>query len=143
MSHPTNATPTIIPALRYQDAPKAVDWLCRAFGFERHMVVPGEGDSIAHAQLRLGNGMLMLGSDGKHESAYDELVRTPEKVGGANTQTLYVVVDDPDAHCERARAAGAEIVMPPRDEDYGGRGYTCRDLEGHVWTFGSYDPLAE
>lgn len=139
MTRPLDTTATVIPCLRYRDAPKAVDWLCDAFGFERHLVVPGENDTIAHAQLRFGHGMIMLGSAGTHGDLYDELVAPPE-AGRPTTQSPYVLVDDVDAHCDRARAAGAEIVMPPEDKDYGGRGYTCRDLEGHVWSFGSYDP---
>jgi uncharacterized glyoxalase superfamily protein PhnB len=142
MSRPKETTVNVISCLRYQDAPKAIDWLSRAFGFERHLVVPGENESIAHAQLRFGNGMIMLGSAGKHGGGYDELVQTVAEAGGRGTQGIYVIVDDVDAHCVRARAAGAEIVMPPKDEDYGGRGYTCRDLEGNVWSFGSYDPWA-
>ena len=142
MSRPKDTTATVIPGLRYQDAPKAIDWLCRAFGFEKHLVVPGEGDTIAHAQLTYGNGMIMLGSAGKHGGGFDELLRTPAQVGGANTQSPYVIVDDCDAHYARARAAGAEIVLDIEDKEYGGRGYTCRDLEGHVWNFGSYDPWA-
>jgi uncharacterized glyoxalase superfamily protein PhnB len=134
---------TVIPCLRYQDAPKAIDWLGRAFGFEKHMVVPGENGSIAHAQLSLGNGMIMLGSAGRHGSRYDDLIRTPGELGGANSQAPYVVVADPDAHHARACAAGAEIVAPLEDASYGGRGYTCRDLEGNVWSFGSYDPWAD
>jgi uncharacterized glyoxalase superfamily protein PhnB len=142
MSRPKDTTATIISSLRYQDAPKAIDWLCRAFGFERNLVVPGEGDTIAHAQLTFGRGMIMLGSAGSHGGGYDELVKTPGELGGVGTQSLYVIVDDADAHLARARSAGAEIVMDIEDKDYGGRGYTCRDLEGHVWSFGTYDPWA-
>ena len=142
MSRPKDTTATIIPGLRYQDAPKAIDWLCRAFGFEKQLVVPGEGDSVAHAQLTYGNGMIMLGSAGKHGGSYDELVRTPAEVGGANTQAPYVIVADCKAHYERARAAGADIVLDLEDKDYGGSGYTCRDLEGNVWSFGDFDPWA-
>ena len=142
MSRPKDTTATVIPGLRYQDAPEAIDWLCRAFGFEKHLVVPGEGDSVAHAQLRYGNGMIMLGSAGRHGGGYDELVRTPAEVGGFNTQAPYVIVDDCKAHYERARAAGAEIVLALEDKDYGGSGYTCRDPEGNVWSFGDYDPWA-
>ena len=131
---------TIIPGLRYKDAPAAIEWLCGAFGFEKHLVVPGEGDTIAHAQLTLGNGMIMLGSAGQHSGGFDELIATPAERGGTNSQAAYVIVKDVDAHCERAQAAGASIVLPLTDQDYGGRDYTCRDLEGHVWTFGTYDP---
>jgi uncharacterized glyoxalase superfamily protein PhnB len=142
MSRPKDTSATVVPSLRYQDAPKAIDWLCRAFGFERHLVVPGEGDTIAHAQLTFGRGMIMLGSSGTHGGGFDELVKAPGELGGVGTQSLYVIVDDADAHLARARAAGAEIVLDVEDKDYGGRGYSCRDLEGHVWSFGTYDPWA-
>ena len=142
MVRPKKTTSTIIPGLRYHDAPAAIDWLCRAFGFEKHLVVPGENDAIAHAQLTFGNGMIMLGSAGTHGGGYDDLVVPPSDRGGTNSQAAFVIVDDVDAHCEQARAAGAEVVLPPTDKDYGGRDYTCRDLEGNVWSFGSYDPWA-
>jgi uncharacterized glyoxalase superfamily protein PhnB len=126
--------------LRYRDAPKAIDWLCRAFGFKKHLVVPGEGGTITHAQLTYGQGMIMLGSS--HGGGFDALVKAPEEVGAIATQSVYIVVEDADAHLERARAAGAKIVLDIEDKDYGGRDYTCRDLEGHVWGFGTYDPWA-
>jgi uncharacterized glyoxalase superfamily protein PhnB len=143
MSRPKDTTTTVVPSLRYVDAAKAIDWLCRAFGFERHLVVPGEGGAIVHAQLRYGRGMIMLGSSGAHGGGFDELVKAPAEVGGIRTQSAYVIVEDADAHLARARAAGAEIVLDIEDKDYGGRGYTCRDLEGHVWSFGTYDPWAK
>jgi uncharacterized glyoxalase superfamily protein PhnB len=142
MASPKDTVTTVIPSLRYENAPKAIDWLCRAFGFERHLVVPGEGGTIAHAQLTYGRGMIMLGSSGAHGGGFDELVKAPGEVGGIGTQSPYVIVEDADAHLARARAAGAEIVLDIEDKDYGGRGYTCRDLEGHVWSFGTYDPWA-
>jgi uncharacterized glyoxalase superfamily protein PhnB len=131
---------SIVPALRYRDAPKAIEWLCQAFGFEQHMVVPGENGAIAHAQLTLGNGMIMLGSVAPGE--YGKLTKQPDETGGAVTQSLYIIVPDADVHYKRAKAAGAEIVIDIKNEDYGGRGYTCRDLEGHLWNFGTYDPWA-
>ena len=99
----------IIPALRYRNAAAAIDWLCDAFGFE----------------LTLGNGMIMLG-DVKTE--YGRLVAAPVK-GDPVTQGIYVVVEDADAHYTRAKAAGAEIVLDIKTQDYGGRDYTARDLE--------------
>ena len=130
----------IIPGLRYADAPAAIEWLCAAFGFERHLVVPGEDNQIAHAQLAFRNSMIMLGS--AREGEYDDLLIQPTDAG-AVTQAPYVIVDDVDAHYARARDAGAEIVMEPADQDYGGRLYICRDIERHLWNFGSYDPWAE
>ena len=131
---------TIIPCLRYRNAPAAIDWLCAAFGFERHLVVPGEGNTIAHAQLRLGDAMIMLGS--VVDSEYGRLMKQPDEIGGAETQSPYVVVPEVDAHYARAKAAGASIVIDIKDQDHGGRLYSCRDLEGHLWSFGSYDPWA-
>lgn len=143
MTRPKNTRVNVIPSLRYADAAKAIDWLCDAFGFERHLVVPGDDGAIAHAQLSYGNGMLMLGSGGEHGRAFDALVQPPKNRDDMRPGSLYVIVDDADAHFARARTAGAEIVDEPEDADYGGRGYTCRDLEGNVWTFGTYDPYAE
>ncbi len=130
----------IIPCMRYRDAPAAIEWLCNAFGFEKMLVVPGEGRTIAHAQLVFGNGMIMLGSAGNTE--FDKLQKPPSDLGGVGTQSCYIVVEDTDAHHARAVAAGAEIIIDIKDEDYGGRGYSCRDPEGHLWNFGSYDPWA-
>jgi len=130
---------TVIPALQYEDAPAAIDFLCRAFGFEKSAVYEGEGGSIDHAQLTLGNGMIMLGS--VKETEYGKLLVRPRAAGGA-TMSVYVIVADPDAHFAQAKAAGAEITREPVTQDYGGRDYTCKDPEGNVWTFGSYDPWA-
>ena len=133
-------TATIIPTLRYANAADAIEWLCRGFGFERHLVVPEDDGKIAHAQLRFGNGMIMLGSTRADE--HGQMIKQPSDLDGAETQAPYVIVDDVDAHCERARAAGAEVVMDPEDQPYGGRLYMCRDVEGHLWHFGTYDPWA-
>jgi uncharacterized glyoxalase superfamily protein PhnB len=128
----------VIPAVRYDDAAAAIAWLCEAFGFEKHLVVPGEDGTSAHAQLVFGNGMVMLGS--ARAGGFDDLQKPPSALGGAVSQSPYIIVGDADEHYARAVAAGAEIVIEIRDEDYGGRGYSCRDPEGHVWNFGSYDP---
>ena len=128
-------TANIIPAMRYLDASAAIDWLCDAFGFERGLIVP-DGDGIAHAQLIFGNGMIMLGS--VRDDAYGKLIRPPAR-DAPGTQSTYVIVDEVDAHYRTALAAGAEILIAPKDEDHG-RGYTCRDPEGHLWNFGDYDP---
>jgi uncharacterized glyoxalase superfamily protein PhnB len=139
MSNPTKEGPsTIIPAMRYRNAPAAIEWLCEAFGFEKHLVCPGENGTIAHAELTLGNGMIMLGSICDNDFA--KLVKQPDELNGVETQCPYVVVKDADAHYARAVAGGAKIVREIEDASYGGRGYSCRDLEGHLWSFGSYDP---
>jgi uncharacterized glyoxalase superfamily protein PhnB len=138
---PKNTTSTVIPALRYRDAPAAIEWLCRAFGFEQHLVVPGENGTIAHAQLTFGNGMIMLGS--ARDDPFGRLVKPPRETGGVGTQSPYLIVADADAHCARAVAAGADIVFALKDEDHGGRSYSCRDPEGHLWNFGTYDPWTD
>jgi len=125
----------IIPGFRYEDAPRAIEFLCDAFGFEKHVVYEGAEGRIDHAQLRLGDHFIMLGSG-------DARDKTPRELGGA-TGSHYVVLErdeDVDAHCERARAAGAVITMEPYSPDYGGRGYGAEDLEGYHWSFGSYRP---
>ena len=134
----THTAASVIPTLRYRDAVAAIDWLCRAFGFTRHLVVPGEHGAIAHAQLTFGNGMIMLGSG--RDDDFGALQKTPADLGGVGTQSPYVIVADADAHHARAVAAGAQVIRELRDEDYGGRGYSCRDPEGHLWHFGTYDP---
>jgi uncharacterized glyoxalase superfamily protein PhnB len=117
--------PTVFPTMRYADANAAIDFLADAFDAERHAVYSDDGGRVRHAELRLGNGMVMLG---EAESAS----------GGG----IYVVVEDVDAHCERARAAGAEIFRGPDDTDYGSREYGARDPEGLTWHFGTYQPFA-
>jgi uncharacterized glyoxalase superfamily protein PhnB len=133
------AQSNVMPCLTYRNAPAAIEFLCNAFGFSKKMVVEGESGTIAHAELTLDNAMVMLGSH--KETAYGKLVKSPNEVGIC-TQTIYLIVPDPDAHHDRAKAAGAEIVLPLTTQDYGGRDYTCRDPEGHIWTFGTYDPWA-
>jgi uncharacterized glyoxalase superfamily protein PhnB len=127
----------IIPTLRYADAPRMIGWLCDTFGFGRHMVVEDGQGGIAHAQLTLGNGMIMLGS--ARDDPFGKVQRTPGALGGT-TQSPYIVVPDADLVYRSARSAGAEIVVEIKDEDYGGRGFSCRDPEGHLWNFGTYDP---
>jgi uncharacterized glyoxalase superfamily protein PhnB len=135
-----NTRATVIPCLRYRDAPAAIDWLCAAFGFEKQAVYPNPDGTIAHAQLTYGNGMIMLGSVSAKDSEWGRLIKQPDEIGGAETQSAYLIVSDADAVYARAKAAGAEIVLDIKDEDYGGRGFTCRDPEGHIWNFGTYDP---
>jgi uncharacterized glyoxalase superfamily protein PhnB len=120
----------IIPTLRYQDAKAAIDFLERAFGFERRHVTENPDGTVAHAELTHGTGMVMLGTarDG-------DRFQTGRAV-------IYVVVDDPDARHDRAKAAGATIVMELTDQDYGSREFAAEDPEGNVWSFGTYDPFA-
>ena len=131
---------TVIPCLRYRDAPGMIDWLCDTFGFEKQMVIPNEDGTIAHSQLTFGSGMIMVGSVIKTESKWGRQIKQPDEIGRFETQSPYVVVDNVDALYERAKAAGAEILMEITDQDYGSRDFICRDPEGHLWSFGTYDP---
>ena len=135
--------PAIIPALRYADAPTAIGFLCRAFGFTEQVVYPDPEDAqiIAHAQLVRDDQMVMLSSASSTPFAKAEPMKTVTEAGG-NTQSLYVVLDNVDDHAAVARENGADIFMEPEDQAHGGRSYSARDLEGNCWTFGSYDPFA-
>lgn len=137
--------PAIIPGLRYVDAIGAIDFLCRAFGFERHAVYTDEADPtiVHHAQLVLDGNMIMLASARPTPGQPDFVWKTAAEAGGV-TVTLYVVVDVIAEHFARAEAAGAEVIGALKDNDgYPGQGYSVRDPEGNVWSFGSYDPFGE
>ncbi len=129
----------VVPTLRYRDAHKAIEFLVAAFGFKVHSLFEDDDGHVLHAELTHGDGMVMLGDN--RESEWGGLVTSPSEAGKP-TGGSYVIVDDPFAHAEQARQAGAEIVREPREEDYGGAGYTARDPEGYLWDFGSYDPWA-
>lgn len=107
----------IIPGMRYRNAPAAIEWLCRAFGFEKHLVVPDKDGGIAHAQLTFGDGMIMLSSVGGGD--FGRLMKHPDEIGGCETQSAYVIAPDCDAHYARAKAAGAVMLRDVQDEDYG------------------------
>jgi uncharacterized glyoxalase superfamily protein PhnB len=124
---------TIYPVLRYEDAHGAIAFLERAFGFERHTVHDGQNGGVDHAELKLGDEYVMLGSTGEGDDRFNQ---------GAGRSSLYVVVDDPDAHHARANEAGATIERELTDQDYGSREYTARDPEGNLWSFGTYRPGA-
>ena len=130
----------VMPTMRYRDAPRAIAFLCEVFGFQRHAVYEGEGGLVAHAELRLGDGMIMLGS--LNDNDYGRLVCQPDEIGMRETQAPYLVVADADAVHARAEAAGFSIVMKIADQAHGGRAFSCRDPEGHLWNVGTYDPLA-
>ena len=136
-------TATVIPSLRYRDAPAMIEWLCKAFGFEKHAVYTDDsGKIVQHAQLTFGNGMIMLGSV-DNGSVWGKRMVQPDEINGRQTQACYVIVADCASHYRRAKAAGAEIVDEFETKDYGGSGYSARDPEGHLWSFGDYDPWAE
>jgi uncharacterized glyoxalase superfamily protein PhnB len=131
----TETTPNIFPALRYRDANAAIEWLKEAFGFAEKAVHRGDDGAVQHAELRLGTGIVMLG---QHSDEGWMGGRAPDAL--ASTISIYAVVDDPDAHHDAAAAAGAEIARELADMDYGSREYSARDLEGNLWSFGTYDP---
>jgi uncharacterized glyoxalase superfamily protein PhnB len=133
-----NCKSTVIPSLHYRDAPAAIEWLCSAFGFEKQAVYANPDGTIGHSQLTFGNGMVMVSS--VMDSAYGKLVRQPDEVGGASTQSPCLIVSDADAVYATAKAAGARMVMDIEDKEYGGRAFACTDPEGHLWNIGSYDP---
>jgi uncharacterized glyoxalase superfamily protein PhnB len=124
-----------IAFLTYDDPQGAIDWLEEALGFERASVHEGPNGEIVHAELRFGDGMIMLGASGPNEFG----LRTPRELG-AVSQGVYVIVDEIAAHYERARAAGAEILRELKDTDYGSQEFMARDPEGNIWSFGTYRP---
>lgn len=121
----TDQAPNIFPTLRFADADAALAWLSRAFGFSEHAVHRGEDGAVHHAEMELGNGMIMFGQ------------------GDPASHGIYVAVEDADAHYARAKAAGAEITREIEDTSYGSREYSALDLDGHTWHFGTYRPGSE
>lgn len=140
MKNPPAGWPRMSSAIFYTDARAAIDWLCRAFGFEVRLLVEGEGGSIEHCELSFAGGVLMVGQEGHQSRPEHSRMVSPRSTGGRNTQLLAVFVDDVDAHCARARAAGAEIFREPETSDYGAeyavdRTYGAADPDGHMWFF--------
>lgn len=138
MTDHISAHSRIIPAMRYRNASEAIEWLCRVFGFAKRAVYAGPDNSIMHAELTLGGGMLMLGS--VKDDEYGRLMKQPDEIGGAETRGVNLTVDDADAVCRRAKDAGAAILSDVADKPYGGRGFVCRDLEGRIWHINTFDP---
>ena len=135
---PTTQTPILYPTMTYRDAARMIDWLERAFGFRKHVAYTAEDGKVIHAELFLGDHLMMMGS-AKDDTAFGKLVRPAIDVG-TTTQAVYVAVPDSDAVFASAKAAGAEIVMELTDQPYGSRDFICRDPEGQVWCFGTYAP---
>src|SRR4051812_29585829 len=130
----------VMPAMRYRDANTAIAWLCDVFGFEKHAVYPGPNNSVGHAELTLGGGMIMLGSE--KDDVYGRGFKSPADVGDVETRSVYIVVADAEAVYERAKAAGGRIVREIQNTDYGSREFTVKDPEGHSWSVGTYNPWA-
>ncbi|MFJ2772959.1 VOC family protein [Streptomyces sp. NPDC087300] len=133
MAGDDSGRPSIFPTLLYADAKAAIQQLTEAFGFTEASVYEGEDGSVMHAELTYGNGAVMLGSKGRG-GLFDQTMKDAGPCG------VYIVVDDVDAHHQRAKEHGVEILMPPTDQDYGSRDYMARDAEGNVWSFGTYAP---
>lgn len=127
----------LMPALRYRDCNKAVDFLTGVFGFTEGAAFRDDKGNVQHAELWFGTGGIMIGPVA--DTPFSKVMRQPDEAGGV-TASFFCAVDDPDAHFARAEAAGFEIILPLRDESYGSREYSVRDPEGHVWTFGTYAP---
>ena len=128
--HPSEQS-NVIPTLFYNDPAAALAWLERAFGLETRLCVTDASGAVAHAEMSYGGGRITVGP-----GAWIDWAKSPNEVGGANTAAIHIMVDDVDAHCATARAAGAVITMEPADQFYGDRTYRARDPEGHNWTFG-------
>src|SRR4051794_26302483 len=123
---PMTENPQIAPYVFYEDVGAAIDFLVRAFGFRERMRMTGDDRTILHAEVELGDGVVMMGCPPDY--------RNPKRLGQV-TVGMYVRVDDVDSHYERAKAAGAEIERPPSDQNYGDRNYGAIDPEGHQWWF--------
>lgn len=129
-ANPPQNMPRVTPYLYYENVAAALDWLTRAFGLRERMRMPGPDGVIAHAEMEVADGVIMLGHPGPE-------YRSPKQVGHA-TQSLYVYVDDVDEHARQARAAGAKLLEEPADQFYGDRRYGAEDLEGHQWYFATH-----
>ncbi len=132
---------TVIPGLQYRDAHAAIAWLERVLGFERKAVYTAPDNTVQHAELRLGEGMVMLGGV-RRDGPLAGVSTTPAEAGGRVTSGTYIVVADCGPVWERAKAAGAEVVMPLQRMDYGGQSFSIRDPEGYLWSVGEYSPWA-
>ena len=128
--NPPQSFPRIAPYLLYEDVPAALEWLTGAFGFRERLRFTGEDGTVNHAEMEFADGVIMLGDPG-------EGYRNPKRSGSVTVQ-MHVYVDDADAHCERARAAGATIRGEPMDKEYGDRSYSAIDPEGHLWMFSQH-----
>ena len=132
-----NTTAPLMPVLRYRDCNPALDFLTKVFGFTEGNAFRDDKGNVQHAEVWFGNGGIMIGPVA--DTAFRKVIPQPRDAGGV-TGSFYAVVNDPDAHHARTKKAGFDIILPLRDESYGSREYSVRDPEGHIWTFGTYDP---
>ncbi len=129
-----------IPTMVYKDANKALEFLTQALGFKENAVYRDDKNVVQHAELNLGKAMIMIGTY-HPETHFGKMIGTPNETNGLNTQSAFIIIEEVDKHYENAKANGAKIVMDIKDVDYGGRGYSCKDTEGYIWSFGSYNPF--
>lgn len=134
----TLPAPNLMPLMRYRDLAEAMSWLEQAFEFEKQIAVSDSDGAVIYGQMSYRGGLMMMGA--VRDTDLDKLMRQPDEVGGVETQSCYLVVDDADAHYARAQASGADIVLEIKSDGLGRRGYSCRDPEGHIWNFGTYNP---
>ncbi|WP_439541232.1 VOC family protein [Hyphomicrobium sp.] len=134
----TLPAPNLMPLMRYRDLAEAMSWLEQAFEFEKQIAVSDSDGAVIYGQMSYRGGLMMMGA--VRDTDLDKLMRQPDEVGGVETQSCYLVVDDADAHYARAQSSGADIVLEIKSDGLGRRGYSCRDPEGHIWNFGTYNP---
>lgn len=134
-------TVTVIPNVLFRDANAGIDWLKNTLGFTEHAVYRNTAGAVEHAELLLGNGMLMVGTAGLNTQSA-EWMAVPAECGGKVTGVSYLIVKDCTPVWQQAQSVGAEVLLPLRTMDYGGQTFTVRDPEGHVWSVGEYDPWA-
>lgn len=130
----------VVPALRYRDLGAAVVWLCEVFDFKQGKMLANEDGHLIYAELSFGDSMVMLGS--MHDQNVGRLFKQPDEIGGAETQTCYLLIDDVEAQYDRAKLAGAEFVSVISHDDSEALSFGCRDIEGHIWFFGEHAPRA-
>lgn len=133
-----SSRPKLLPIIRYRDPEASIEWLCTALGFQKHRVVSSADGEISYAHLSFGGSLIMVTP--VRDTAFDDLIKQPDDIDRAQTQSCYFVVRDVRGHHAKAKAAGAEIVLDIKVYEHGGSRYSCRDLEGHIWNFGTYDP---
>lgn len=130
--------PNLMPLMRYRDLAEAMGWLEQALGFEKQIAVSDSDGDVIYGQMTYRGSLIMMGA--VRDTDLDKLMRQPDEVGDVETQSCYLVVEDADAHYARAQEAGAEIVLELKSDGLGRRGYSCRDPQGHIWNFGTYNP---
>jgi uncharacterized glyoxalase superfamily protein PhnB len=139
MTFAKNCKSTVIPGLRYRNALAMIDWLSTVFGFEKQVVYARPDGVVKHSQLSFGNGMIMVGSV-DNGTPGSNLLKQPDEIGGAETQSPYLVVADIDAIYASAKTAGAKMVKDLEEKEHGGKAFSCTDPEGHLWHVGTFDP---